>query len=529
MPHSAISDARRAGAHSPRPAPNLPRRVARSAWSSATSSAMGRMVPRMAVLLAVAAGAGCDDGLDSTTAPVLSSSPPVQRYASPAGRAGGDGTAGQPWDLRTALSGKAAIRPGDTLWLRGGAYKGCYTSHLTGTAAARIVVLQYPGEHATLDNAGCGDPALTVHGAYTDFRGFEVTNSSPRAGGPQGIDSFGDEIRFINLVVHDAAGSGIGFWKEGSGGEIYGSILYNNGRTFNLDHGIYTQNATGTKRIVDNVVFDSWAFGVHAHGSEKAPLTGYVIEGNALFANGSIGENGAAPNLLVGGGTPAASIVVRGNYLYGPEDGTGNMWLGYEAPNADLVLADNVVVGGDPALRVWYWSSVVATDNVFAGAESVVDIRGATRGMKWGGASFYANPAALAWMLNDTRLTLTKWLAGTGFDAPVRTPITPANEPWVFVRPNIYEPGRGHVIVYGRGGRATVEVDVSAILRRGDVYEVRPVERVLDEPVQKGVYAGGLLSLPMTPVTPPSPMGGAGVTAPSTRPAFGVFLITRRP
>ncbi len=482
-----------------------------------------RAVAAAVAALLGATGIGCGrDGQPTSPAVRVS---PVERYAAPTGTGDGDGSDRRPWDLATALSDPLGLSPGDTLWLRGGRYHGCFTSQLTGTAGARIVVRQYPGERAILDNAGCSDPALTVHGAYTDYRDFEVTNSAPRAGGPQGIDAFGDGIRFINLVVHDAAGSGVGFWKEAEGGEIYGCILYNNGRTLNLDHGIYTQNATGTKHIADNVIFDSWAFGVHVHGSENGPVAGYTIEGNAIFGNGSIGENDAAPNLLVGGGRPASRIVVRDNYLYGPPDGSGNMWLGYDVPNADLVLTNNVIVGGDPALRLWYWSSVSASGNVTAAAFTQVDVRGNARGIDWRGAAFHADAAAPDWTLNDDHLTLSQWLVQTGFGGTATVLAAPSS-PWIFVRPNAYETGRGHVIIYGWGKESQVAVDLSAILRVGDPYEVRPVERLFDPPVLAGVYAGGTLSLPMTPLRPPAPID-AGASAPSTRPALGVFLVTR--
>src|SRR5687768_4789276 len=71
-------------------------------------------------------------------------------FAAADGKANGAGSKDRPWDLRTALSA-AAIRPGDTLWLRGGTYRGDFTSRLTGTADAPITVRQYPGERAIID------------------------------------------------------------------------------------------------------------------------------------------------------------------------------------------------------------------------------------------------------------------------------------------------------------------------------------------------------------------------------------------
>ena len=42
------------------------------------------------------------------------------------------------------------------------------------------------------------------------------------------IENYGDHNKFINLVVHDL-NKGFGFWDSGAGGEIYGSIIFNNG------------------------------------------------------------------------------------------------------------------------------------------------------------------------------------------------------------------------------------------------------------------------------------------------------------
>ena len=38
-------------------------------------------------------------------------------YVSPTGTSQGDGSLGNPWDLQTALSHPAPVKPGDTVWL----------------------------------------------------------------------------------------------------------------------------------------------------------------------------------------------------------------------------------------------------------------------------------------------------------------------------------------------------------------------------------------------------------------------------
>jgi hypothetical protein len=79
-------------------------------------------------------------------------------FASSTGTSAGDGSQARPWDLRTALSQPGAVRPGDTIWVRGGTYAGGHSSALNGTATAPIVVRNYNGERATVDGTKVGSP-----------------------------------------------------------------------------------------------------------------------------------------------------------------------------------------------------------------------------------------------------------------------------------------------------------------------------------------------------------------------------------
>jgi hypothetical protein len=79
-------------------------------------------------------------------------------YAAPNGSPSGNGSITSPWDLQTALSHPLAVLPGDTIYLRGGTYRGAFTGNLRGTATARITVRSYPGEWAKID----GNNGLTT-------------------------------------------------------------------------------------------------------------------------------------------------------------------------------------------------------------------------------------------------------------------------------------------------------------------------------------------------------------------------------
>src|SRR5262249_27350646 len=147
---------------------------------------------------------------------------PSAYYAAPDGSSNGDGSLAQPWDLATALS-DSSIGPGDTIWLRGGTYRGTFTSRLNGSASAPIKVRQYPGERAIIDGGTSHFVnILTVGGSYTWFWGFEIMSSDPNRvstqtgsnpsdigrGGGVAIaqdSSTGAGLKFINLIVHDTA------------------------------------------------------------------------------------------------------------------------------------------------------------------------------------------------------------------------------------------------------------------------------------------------------------------------------------
>ena len=95
-----------------------------------------------------------------------------QYYAAPTGTSSGDGSITKPWDLQTALSQPAAVKPGDTIWLRGGTYTGKFVSRLSGTTQNPIKVMAYSNEWPVLDGNFNSTllsnmPAATIGGITT--------------------------------------------------------------------------------------------------------------------------------------------------------------------------------------------------------------------------------------------------------------------------------------------------------------------------------------------------------------------------
>jgi hypothetical protein len=115
--------------------------------------------------------------LHSTGEPVApSASSGANRYLAPGGSDAAAGTIDAPW----ATLGAAAprLRPGDTLWVRGGHYAAAEVDWTAaGTASDPITVRGYPGERAVFDGAGSEDRFLWLHGgaAWLVLRDFVVT------------------------------------------------------------------------------------------------------------------------------------------------------------------------------------------------------------------------------------------------------------------------------------------------------------------------------------------------------------------
>jgi len=453
----------------------------------------------------------------------------------------------KPWDLQTALNQPTAVTPGSTIWLRGGRYTGGsdhagFRSSLTGTADAPIVVRQFRGERAIVTNS------LDVRGSYAWFWGFEVTSARQAATGTDyeylvGAHA-GTANRLINLVIHDGPNTGVAsftpLYTSASQTTIYGCLIYNNGTHVNLDHGLYLQNdvATGTVTVTDNIVFNNEAFGLHIYSRPAdGRLSGFDIEGNVLFGNGSVSTPVNRNNEILIGGTPAASdIVVRDNYTYREVASGFSPYkvaaeIGYtdgSRANGDVLLENNYFVGGFYINR---WSSATVRGNLvydYGGPMVLTD--SSVSGQTWSENRFYGGSTRSTWQhATNAPAAFRTWEAQTGLTGAGRYEGSGAPPTLVIVRPNQYEAGRANIIVYNWAQQSTVSADLSGVLTVGDRYVVQNVQDFFGAPVASGSYEGGNIVLPMTGRTPPAPVGRAFTPAPVTGPTFNVFVVMKSP
>jgi hypothetical protein len=468
-------------------------------------------------------------------------------HVSPSGTPNGTGSAESPWNLATALAGPAAVRPGDVIWLHGGTYRGGFVSRLTGRKDKPVVVRGARGERVTIDTNPRDTKdggSLLVLGADVVFRDFEVTcshgvretkiaGSWPADIRGGSVDVRGDRISLVNLVVHDLAG-GFGFWSDGEGGEISGCLIYNNGwngpdRAHG--HGIYAQNARGTKRIADNIIFHQFAYGIHVYGSEKASLKGFEIEGNICIENGCLSRSGEnSPGIMVGGGSPAERIVIRDNTVV-----AGKIRLGYPwgTTSEDVVLAGNYC---DQGLVLRDFRKAEVSQNTIVAHSNVVQLEGAAKlllgGHRWSDNDYYVTDGkwgecAIVEGSKSRGLSFEEFRRETGLDAKSTFIKGAPSKLRVVVRPNPHEPGRAHIAVLNPAALAEVELDLSEVLKTGQSYRVLSAKDFYGAPLVGGVYTGAAVRVPMKAVTPPPPMGLPRVKLRVTEPQFAAFVVVQ--
>jgi hypothetical protein len=283
----------------------------------------------------------------------------------------------------------------------------------------------------------------------------------------------------------------MGFWQALVDSEVYGSLIYFNG-TGKLDHGVYVHNVSGTKRLVDNIIFDNASHGVHgyAENADKG-LNDIVVYGNTLFDNGSIGGT-YKRNILVGGLVGAVNPLVTNNCTYYPGSSGQSVNVGYSAGSTGGRVLNNYLAGGSFEIGGGATSLTMSGNFVYAPGGLVGFDKAAFPGNTW---------------------TATKPTGAA-----------------VFVRPNRYDRRRAHVTVYNWSQAARVVVPATKLagvpLVAGARYELRNAQDYYGD-VVAGVYDGSALVVPMTGHSVAQPVAAAKPA--STFPTFGAFVLVVKP
>jgi hypothetical protein len=144
------------------------------------------------------------------------------------------------------------------------------------------------------------------------------------------------------------------------------------------------------------------------------------------------------------------------------------------------------------------------------------------------GTAIQSSGQRLPFVFNaGAKSSFVQWKQATGFDASSSYLAGTPQAPEVFVRPNRYEPGRAHVIVYNWTSAAAIDVDLSTALTVGARYEVRSVQDFLGAPVASGTFDGSRVRLPLSGLRVATPIG-YDFTPASTAPQFAAFVVIPR-
>jgi hypothetical protein len=398
-------------------------------------------------------------------------------YVAPNGKRDAAGTKDAPWDIESALAGKQATKPGDTIWIRGGTYKHPtrtpgtkgYTVQLKGEKEKPIHVRGYTGERATIDGgltvvAGTAylwmwDLEILVSENLTGERKTAIGGSGAPTDLPWpwgGVEiQGGTGCKYIGLVIHDN-GQGCGFWKGAVDSELVGCLIYNNGWV-GPDRwhgpGLYTQNQTGTKLVTDNVIFGNYSNPIQCYGSKNAFVDNYVFDGNIVFAPKKGGGRGT---FLVGGGAPSHNITVRNSVTY-----ECPIQIGYGAENEDCIVEGNTIIRA--GLNINKYKKAEQKDNLI-------------------------------------------WTQGNPLPA----------KPLIFLRPSKYDAKRANLAIVNLAKAASVPVDMATFLKAGEKYRILDTTDFFGKPVLEGAFDGQPVAVSIAP----TPENGQG--------EFGAFVVLRQ-
>ena len=119
-----------------------------------------------------------------------------------------------------------------------------------------------------------------------------------------------------------------------------------------------------------------------------------------------------------------------------------------------------------------------------------------------------------------------RWRQLTGFDSHSKLLSTRRSfETRIFIRPNKYEPGRAHIIVYNWDLGKQTAVDVSAVLSPGAEFEIRDAQNYFGSPVVQGTYVGQPIVVPLNLSRMSKPVGNVERVPRHTAPEFAVFVL----
>jgi parallel beta-helix repeat protein len=352
------------------------------------------MKPGLFVLVAATLVAVCCGGHPSSptppgepvspgnpTTPVNPGSPRTF-FVSTNGSDDNDGSQESPWG--TIKYAVARLRPGDTLYLRGGLYTNNEYQAVDslrgtvpgGTSSSPITIAGYPGERVTIQPPQTAQVIRLASSAqsYLIFEDLTLDYSNNTTN-LEGIYLSGGahHNKFHRIELKYANGFGIVFSKSGGNSgfnEVIDCDIHDTGNGSGeptIGHGAYVSTSDNVFR--GNRIHDNQGYGLHFYDNDGALLVSRnVVQDNQIFNNGT--RSAQTYGVVVAWGD---NNRISGNSIYGNRGGV----LVYTRSNGAQV-SGNTIYSNNPLEGILIQGAVgtvLSNNTVYGnGAGNIIDL-----------------------------------------------------------------------------------------------------------------------------------------------------------
>jgi hypothetical protein len=278
-------------------------------------------------------------------------------FVSPDGSDSNPGTFYLPWKT----IGKAAqmVRPGDTVYIRGGIYIEAPRFTISGTETKPIKILAYPGETAVVDGKYQLPVSyrglVSVLGDWIFISGLEIRNSKYG-----GLGLYGKHNTATSIFAHHCQKSGIYIsgdygtikncfaWRNSIQNEFGGGSNWSPGITAGRDS---ADGVTEAAIMQNNIVWENWGEGIS------------TFEANGTVIEDNISHDNYSTNIYI---SDSINVSCQRNFVYMNPDSyvygygaNGGIMMGdekYNPPSVNITIINNIAYGNQG--NFWWWQGV---------------------------------------------------------------------------------------------------------------------------------------------------------------------------
>ena len=311
-------------------------------------------------------------------------------YVSTTGSYGGDGSASNPFsNLQQAVSA-ASASGSNTIYLKGGTYYLNSPIELT-SANSGLTIESAPGSRAVLDGQGWLNSLVRLDGAsgvtlqgltfqYTDpySRAAVVLNGASNnsiiadhfANNGEGLSlQNGSSYNTVSGNEIDNSSTSAVEVQDGSNNNLFDSNLINGTGAIGTSGGGIDLHGANYNTISHNLVENTAGMGIGVENWDSTTVNvGNVISDNTLQStNTSAQSNDSGAIYELGRSNVDTQSVITGNYISGPDGGSGHVVGIYLDDNTSGVQVTNNIVANtiDNSVEIHGGNNVTVQNNVF--------------------------------------------------------------------------------------------------------------------------------------------------------------------